>query len=144
MFTYSRRGQQDLAGPGIAASASNASVSLLTSGSGTTLDTSSGATNGDYYVTTDSNGGFSITGEYTCTSGQQVYLYALGGNPGSGTNSAAGLMAALGNCPAAGNFLAATPYVVINEVSTVAAATVRLQGLRRMLRMWGVRGRRWR
>jgi len=41
----------------------NASVSLLTSVPGsTTLDTSGGATNGDYYVTTDSNGNFSITG----------------------------------------------------------------------------------
>jgi hypothetical protein len=31
-------------------------------------------------------------------------------------------MAALGNCPAAGNFATATPYIVVNEVSTVAAA----------------------
>lgn len=56
--------------------------------------------------------------------GQQVYLYALGGDPGLGigVNPAAGLMAALGACPAAGNFATATPYVVINEVSTVAAA----------------------
>jgi len=49
-------------------------------------------------------------------------LYAPGGNPGSGVNSAAGLMAVLGNCPVAGNFASATPYVVVNEVSTVAAA----------------------
>jgi hypothetical protein len=109
-------------GAGIAASASNASVSLLTSGAGRTLDSSGGATNGDYYVTTDANGVFTITGDYTCTAGQQVYLYALGGNPGSGTNSAAGLIAVLGNCPAAGNFAAATPFIMVNEVSTVAAA----------------------
>src|ERR1019366_8205154 len=83
-------------GPGIAASSGNASVSLLTSsGPGTTQDTSGGPTNGDYYVTTDSNGLFSITGDYSCTSGQQVYMYALGGNPGAGTNSAAGLLEAL-------------------------------------------------
>jgi hypothetical protein len=31
-------------------------------------------------------------------------------------------MAVLGNCPVAGNFASATPYVVVNEVSTVAAA----------------------
>jgi hypothetical protein len=109
-------------GAGITASALNASVPLLTSGSGTTLDSGGGATNGDYYVTTDANGGFTITGDYTCAVGSQVYLYALGGNPGAGVNSAAGLMAVLGNCPAAGNFATATPFVMVNEVSTVAAA----------------------
>jgi hypothetical protein len=80
----------------------NASVSLLTAGTGRTQDTTpSDPTYLDYYVTTDSNGNFSITGDYSCTAGQQVYLYALGGNPGlgTGTNPAAGLMAALGNCP---------------------------------------------
>src|SRR5580700_10781395 len=46
-------GRAAYGGAGIAASTSNASVSLLTSG---TLDSSGGATNGDYYVTTDSNG----------------------------------------------------------------------------------------
>lgn len=61
-------------GSGIAASASNASVSLLTSG---TLDQGGGATNGDYYVTTGSDGSFSITGDYSCMPGQQVYLYVL-------------------------------------------------------------------
>jgi hypothetical protein len=109
-------------GAGIAASSGNASLSLLTSGSGTTLDTSGGATNGDYYVTTDSGGNFTITGDYTCTAGQQVYLYSLGGNPGSGVNSAAGLLAVLGNCPAVGNFAAQTPFVMVNEVSTISAA----------------------
>jgi hypothetical protein len=102
----------------------NASVSLLTSGTGRTQDTSGGATNGFYYVTTASDGSFSITGDYSCTPNTQVYAYALGGNPGGGTNPASGLMAALGNCPAAGNFQAQTaaPYIFINEVSTVAAA----------------------
>jgi hypothetical protein len=104
----------------------NASASLLTSGTGRTLDSSGGATNGDYYVTTVGPGGtFSITGDYSCTAGQQVYLYAVGGDPGlgSGTNPAAGLLAALGNCPGgASAFAAGTPFVVMNEVSTVAAA----------------------
>jgi streptogramin lyase len=109
-------------GLGIAASTSNASLSLLTSAGNTTQDSSGGATNGDYYVTTDGSGNFSITGDYTCAAGAQVYLYALGGNPGSGVNSAAGLMAALGNCPVAGNFATSTPFVMVNEVSTVAAA----------------------
>jgi hypothetical protein len=104
-------------GSGIAASPSNASLSLLTAGAGRTLDSSGGATNGDYYVTTDANGGFSITGDYTCTQNSQVYLFALGGNPGSGPNTAAGLMAVLGNCPAAGTF-SSSLFVAVNEVST--------------------------
>jgi hypothetical protein len=103
-------------GPGIAASSSNASLSLLNSSS-TGHSDSVGA-----YVLTDANGAFSITGDYTCTSGQQVYLYALGGNPGAGTNSYSGFLAALGNCPVAGNFAGAVPYIWMNEISTVAAA----------------------
>jgi len=105
-------------GNGILASTSNASISLLqSSGSNTHKDS-----NGNYYVTTDAGGNFSITSDYTCTSGQQVYLYVLGGNPGSGTNTAVGLLGILGSCPAAGNFGATTPFVIVNEVSTVAAA----------------------
>jgi hypothetical protein len=94
-------------GPGIAPSSSNASISLL---------------NAPGYVVTDVNGGFSITGAYSCTPDTQVYLYAVGGNPGAGVNNAAGLLAVLGNCPSAGNFLTATPYIAVNEVSTIAAA----------------------
>ena len=100
-------------GAGIAPSSSNASVSLLTTGSG--------SDSVGEYVTTASDGSFSITGDYTCTTGQQVYLYALGGNPGAGANPAAGLMATLGNCPVAGVFPSST-FVMMNEVSTVAAA----------------------
>lgn len=75
--------------------------------------------------TTDSNGDFTITGDYTCTSGAQVYILATGGNPGmaSGTNNAGiGLMAGLGACPSTGTFAAADPIVFIDEVSTVATA----------------------
>ena len=106
----------------------NASLSLLKSVSGqTTLDTSGGPTSGDYYVTSDSNGNFAITGDYTCVGGQQVYMYSLGGDPGlgSGANAASGLLAALGTCPGSvgGNHIFSSGlYVVINEVSTVAAA----------------------
>jgi hypothetical protein len=87
---------------------------MLTSGSGSD-------TIGEY-VATDSGGAFTITGDYTCTAGAQVYLYSLGGNAGSGANSAAGLLAALGQCPVSGTFAVSTPYVVIDEVTTVAAA----------------------
>ena len=106
------------AGPGLPVGPTNKSTSLLTTGSSDTV--------GDY-VTTDSNGNFSITSsEYSCTPDvTQVYLYALGGNPGliAGTNNlSAGLLAVLGNCPSAGNFLTATPFIDVNEVSTIAAA----------------------
>jgi hypothetical protein len=104
------------AGPGIAASTSNPSLSLLNVAS-TGLSDTIGA-----YVTSDATGSFSITGDYLCTAGQQVYLYALGGNTGAGVNSAAGLLAVLGNCPASGSFLPALPLVQVNEATTVAAA----------------------
>jgi sugar lactone lactonase YvrE len=95
----------------------NASVSLLKSATGTTKDA-----NNNYYVSTASDGSFGITGDYTCpTAASQVYLYAVGGNPGGGTNSNAGLLAALGTCPASG-VLSSSLYVVVNEISTVATA----------------------
>src|ERR1700759_1936364 len=38
--------------------------------------------NGNYYVVTDGNGNFAVGGDYTCTEGTQVYMVAVGGNPG--------------------------------------------------------------
>jgi PKD repeat protein len=69
------------------------------------------------YVTTDRNGNFSLTGEYSCVSGQQLYLYALGGN--KSVNASSGLLAAIGSCPASG---ASAIYATVNEVTTVATA----------------------
>ena len=103
-------------GPGIAASSNNASISLLNAPTTGYAD-SIGA-----YVQTDAGGNFSVSGDYLCTPGQQVYLYVLGGNPGAGTNSGAGLMAILGTCPATATFAASVPFVIVNEVSTIAAA----------------------
>ena len=72
--------------------------------------------------TSDGNGGFNITGAYSCpTDASEVYLLARGGNPGlaPGTNNAAiTLMAALGAC---GN-LSASTFVNVDEVTTVALA----------------------
>ena len=115
-------GQQPVIGAHVYLLAANntaygaASISLLSS-TATGLSDSIGA-----YVLTKSDGSFSITSDYTCTSGTQVYLYALGGNPGAGTNAAAGFLAAIGQCPASGSFAASVPYIYMNEVSTVAAA----------------------
>lgn len=100
----------------------NASVSLLQSGPNTTLDTTSDATAGDYYVTTNGSGTFSISNDYSCTPNTQVYLYVVGGNPGAGTNTAAALMGVLGNCPGTDSFLGSLPSIQINELTTIAAA----------------------
>jgi streptogramin lyase len=90
-----------------------ASVSLLNA-----TQTGSSDTVGAY-VTTNSTGAFSLSGDYTCTAGQQLYIYALGGNLGTGANAAIGMLAALGACPAAGS---AAIFAHVNEVTTVAAA----------------------
>ncbi len=73
-------------------------------------------------VTSGADGGFSITGDYSCpSSSSQVYLVATQGNPGlgsGGNNPALAMMAALGSC---GN-LSPTQFIWINEVTTAAAA----------------------
>jgi sugar lactone lactonase YvrE len=105
------------------------SLSLLTSaGTGNSVDTI-GA-----YTTSDPLGNFTLSGDYSCTKGyalgattssggttlpgnEQIYLYALGGDSGSGTNSSIGLLAALGPCNAQ-----YSSTLQVNEVTTVAAA----------------------
>ena len=96
-------------GPGIAASSTNKSASVLTTGAG---QDSLG-----YYVTTDSNGDFNITGDYICpTTWAHTYLYAVGGDSGSGANSAITLVAPVGSCEGASEF------ITVNEVSTITSA----------------------
>jgi hypothetical protein len=130
-------GQQPISGAKVyllAASPSgngSPSLSLLTSAlTGNAVD-GIGA-----YGTTDGNGNFSVSSDYSCTTGyslgsstasggtalpgnEQVYLYIAGGNPGlgTGTNSNIGLMAALGPCNS--QF---SPVLQVNEITTVAAA----------------------
>ncbi len=91
----------------------------------TKQDTSGGVTNGMYYVTTDVNGAFSISGDYTCDMNQPVYLYAAGGSPSTGgtgpANPAIVNLGMLGVCGTAQNF-SSLNFVFINEVSTVATA----------------------
>jgi len=99
----------------------HASDSLLVADAGATYPTTVDGS-GNYYITTDASGSFYVSaGEYACTQGSQVYLYAVGGNPGAGTNTAAGLMSILGQCGASSSFPGVT-YVTMNEASTVAAA----------------------
>ena len=109
-------------GRGIAPSAANASVSLLTP---KVLSRYAGASgmdaNGNYYVMTDQSGSFSIPNQYVCTAGQQVYLYFVGADPVRGGSSPVTLMTALGGCPGT-SFAQQYPVVVINEATTIAAA----------------------
>jgi hypothetical protein len=92
----------------------NASVSLLSAAETGTSD-SVGA-----YVLTTVNGDFTLKGLYTCTTGQQIYLYVLGGDASTGSaNPALGLMTAIGYCPASSG---PGVGVYVNEVTTVAAA----------------------
>jgi len=70
-------------------------------------------------VSTDEYGNFDITNDYPCASPtEQVYLTVTGGEPSPGmTNSNLFLMAAIGNC----STLQSTAFVMVNELSTVAA-----------------------
>jgi hypothetical protein len=47
----------------------------------------------------------------------QTYVTAIGGDAGSGTNSAIGLTALAGPC----NALSSSSFVMVNELATVAA-----------------------
>jgi hypothetical protein len=56
-------------------------------------------------VLTNNTGAFAIDGDYTCTPDSQVYLYGVGGNPGAGNNSAAGLPCYSRQLPKRGHLL---------------------------------------
>lgn len=75
--------------------------------------------------TTDSNGAFTLTGDYTCpATASQIYIVAKGGNPGLGgttTNPNLAMMAALGTCPANSTFIPNVSFIDMNEVTTVSA-----------------------
>jgi streptogramin lyase len=114
-------GQQPVVGAKIYLLAANsvsggASISLLSA-----AKTGNAADSIGSYVLSGTNGSFTISNDYTCTVGQQVYLYTLGGNPGAGTNPAAGFLTVLGSCPAIGTFPSST-NLYIDEVTTVVSA----------------------
>jgi hypothetical protein len=76
-------------------------------------------------VYTDQQGGFTLTNAYSCpTSSSEVYLVAIGGNPGltstggvTPNNTAATLMAGLGQCGS----LTSSTYIIVNELTTVSS-----------------------
>ena len=121
---YVHGGQQPISGAHVYVIAAGTSgyggaspLSLLTTGI-------AGSDSFGGYVTTSSTGFWSVTGDYTCTSGSQMYILATQGNPGlglSGNNPNAALMAALGTCPSNGSLDGPYPTVYINEVTTVAS-----------------------
>jgi hypothetical protein len=79
----------------------------------------------NYYVTTDANGDFALTGDYTCSTNESLYIYGTGGNSGAGTgsNSHIGLLASLGTCASnSGDLSTQVPSIQLNEISTVATA----------------------
>jgi hypothetical protein len=90
-------------------------IRLYEAGTSTTtlLNTSTGN------VTTGSDGSFSLATKISACSSStdQVYLVAVGGNPGVGSNPNLILMSAIGNC---GNLVSGY-HIAINEVTTVGS-----------------------
>jgi hypothetical protein len=96
----------------------------------TYLDSSGGVTNGDYYVITDSSGAFNVSGDYTCTAGLPVYVYASGGTsalaPYTNINNASytisnGGTVAFTNVP---NLLSVGQYVSFSNMTALGLVTL--------------------
>jgi streptogramin lyase len=88
---------------------------------GTSGDGSSGTALLTSTLTTDAYGAFVVPAGYPCPSAaSQIYVVARGGKSGAAApaNSAIALLAVLGAC----NRIAASSQIVVNEVTTVAAA----------------------
>ena len=89
---------------------------------GTNGNGSSGAALLSTALITDAGGAFTVPAGYTCPSAaSQIYVVARGGRPGAAAasaNSTIVMLTALGAC----NSVASASQVVVNEVTTVAAA----------------------
>ena len=101
---------------------SSAATNILTTP--VTTSDGSGTANANANAGNQSNrlpaGSFTITNDYTCSANEEVYLVALGGNPGlsgSVNNPALSLMADLGLCTG----LSASTSINVNEVTTIAS-----------------------
>lgn len=70
---------------------------------------------GPSFLTTQ--GGNFTTPSYSCTAGSQVYLTAIGGQPGGQTNNNLAMMSGLGTC--GGTDL--NSFIDVNELTTVAS-----------------------
>jgi len=93
---------------------SGSTVTLYAAGSGSDGGTATVLTT----AMTGSNGTFAFTANsYTCTSNQQLYVVATGGNSGYTNNPQLSLMTALGAC----STISSTTNISINELTTVAA-----------------------
>jgi hypothetical protein len=116
-----------------------AATSLLTASSAnsafpTTLDSTGDATNGDFYVTSDPTGSFNISGDYTCTAGLPVYLYASGGTSAVEPSSAITAYAIAGDVVTftSNNLISAGQQVTVSGIAdatldvtfTVATSTL--------------------
>ena len=100
-------------------------ATALLSGVFTTSDGSGMANNFNANAGNDFNalpaGDFTISGDYTCPAGEDVYLVTTGGNPGltaGSVNQSLALMAALGPCSAP-SF--ASSFVFVDELTTVGS-----------------------
>ncbi len=97
----------------------NAKVYLYAAGDGGYGTSARSMLHGSGYVNSMTDGSFTITGDYTCETGDEVYLLAVGGNPGAtDANDAITLIAPLGAC----DMLTASQYFTVNELTTVSAA----------------------
>jgi streptogramin lyase len=97
----------------------------------TALDSTPGSvTQGDYYVTTDSSGSFNISGDYTCTAGLPVYLYAAGGTsalqPYTSINTASYTVTSGGTVAFTGvpNLLSVGQYVKFSGMTAAGLVTL--------------------
>jgi len=102
----------------------SAATSLLTAavttsdGTGNATDSNANAGN---VLNTLETGGFTITGDYTCSSATYVYLTVSGGNAGGGANSNIKLVTPLGLCSTLLTNAAST-FINVDEVTTAATA----------------------
>ncbi|WP_263380654.1 NHL repeat-containing protein [Granulicella paludicola] len=100
----------------------------VTGGYGTNLDVSGGVTNNMYYVTTNNQGVFNITGDYSCTPGLPVYIYAAGGTSSQYPNSpiTSGTVSAGSATFNGPNLFSVGQYVTFSSLGGIAGAALDL------------------
>jgi polygalacturonase len=105
------------AGDGLAATPLLNGVFTTSDGSGVANNSNANAGNNFNALPA---GEFTISGDYVCPAGADVYLVSTGGNPGlpAGSNPSLALMAALGSCSAP-SF--GSSFISVNELTTVGS-----------------------